>query len=98
MPKRGIPVVRQASSLPSNTAELPELEARLLLEHRRRTKHLPSECFYQRLEVLLVAAGRLAFLLQLLKPLLQVPALLFLLSVLVQQETDRVLPGRKLFF
>lgn len=97
MPRRGIHVVGQASFLPSNTAELPELEARLLLEHRRM-KHSPSECFYQRLEVLPVAAGHRAFLLQLLKPLLQVPALLFLLSVLVQQETDRVLPGRKLFF
>lgn len=45
-----------------------------------------------------MAAGRLAFLLQLLEPLLQLPALLFLLSVLVLQEIDRVLPGRKLFF
>ena len=67
-------------------------------DRRRRREHSPSECFYKRLQVLLVAAGRLAFLLQSLEALLQLPALLLLLPVLVQQETDRVLPGRELFF
>lgn len=60
-------------------------------------KHSPPERFYQSLEVLPVAAGCPALLLQLLKALLQLPALVLLLAVLLQQDTDRVLGGKELF-
>lgn len=96
VPNRGTHEAGQASSLP-RTALSSRTGSRLPLDRRRRRKHSPSERFHQRLEVLPLAAGRGAFLLQLLKPLLQLPALLFLLPVLLQQGIDRVLPGRKLF-